>query len=636
MSRWLLLVDLQNDFLAAPGLDPPAGELVRRAATLLEGCRQAGIGVLHARTTIAADGEGAMPHWRAGDRRDCTAGTPGHAFPAALEPDEAEPIFDKTFFSAFSNPALVAALRERGADELILAGVHLHGCIRATATDAYALGYGVVIAADATASYDGLHAAISRRWLEARTVRFEGVESLLARVAAPDGVAGPAAALGAVPSRPAPDPLAAATRAAAAGSGWRRTATDHRSELLTRTAALLDERAGPLAALIADEIGKPVHYGLLEARRSAGLFRAAARLAVPGRVETDEATVRRPAVRVAAQITPWNNPLAVPAGKLAPALRLGCAVVWKPSPLAPATAAALLEILGLAGLSEDLVAVVDGGADVAEAVIEAAPVDAVSLTGSSAAGYAAQAICAARRIPLQAELGGNNAAIVWRDADLGAAAAAIAEGGLGCAGQRCTANRRVIVDAACLEPFVDQLDAAVAALELGSPDDPAVRIGPLVTAAARERVAAAVERAGEGAEVRRPGAGRKWAPGLGEANRYLEPALILAPDPDSEIVQRELFGPVIAVQPANGFDEAMRLLNGVSEGLVAALFSNAAALRERFLDEAEAGVLKLNRSTVDAGVESPFGGWGNSGVGPPEHGQGDLELYTRWQAIYAG
>ena len=92
--------------------------------------------------------------------------------------------------------------------------------------------------------------------------------------------------------------------------------------------------------------------------------------------------MRRPAVRAAAQITPWNNPLAVPAGKLAPALRLACAVVWKPSPLAPATAAALLEILGLAGLSEDLVAVVDGGADVAEAVIEAAPVDAVSLTRS--------------------------------------------------------------------------------------------------------------------------------------------------------------------------------------------------------------------------------------------------------------
>lgn len=197
------------------------------------------------------------------------------------------------------------------------------------------------------------------------------------------------------------------------------------------------------------------------------------------------------------------------------------------------------------------------------------------------------------------------------------------------------ANRRVIVDAVCLESFVAELDAAVAALQLGSPDDPTVRIGPLVTAAARERVAAAVERAGEGAEVRRPGAGRERPPGLERTGRYLEPALVLGPDPDSEIVQRELFGPVIVVQPADCFDHAMRLLNGVSEGLVAALFSNADVLRERFLDEAEAGLLKLNRSTVDAGVESPFGGWGNSGVGPPEHGQGDIELYTRWQAIYA-
>lgn len=627
MSRWLLLVDLQNDFLATPGLDPAAGELVRRTATLLEGSRQAGVGVMHARTTIPADGGGGMPHWRASGRRDCVAGTHGHAFASGLEPAAAEPVFDKTFFSAFSNPDLAAALAECGVEELILAGVHLHGCIRATATDAYALGYRVTIAADATGSYDGLHAAISRRWLEARAVSFESVGSLLAEATGTSGTVGPAPGS-------ATDPLATVGRAAAAGRGWRRTPADQRAELLGRVAELLGQRIDPLATLIAAEIGKPIHYGRLEARRSADLFAAAARLPLPPPIEDDEAVARRVPVGVAAQITPWNNPLAVPAGKLAPALRLGCAVAWKPSPLAPEVAAALLEILARAGLPDDVVAIVEGGADVAEALISAPQIGAVSLTGSSAAGYAAQAICAARRIPLQAELGGNNAAIVWRDADLAAAAAAIAEGGLGCAGQRCTANRRVIVDAACFEPFVEQLEAAVAALELGRPDDPAVRIGPLVTAAARARVAAALERAGGAAEIRRPGSKRERP--RDDADRYLEPALVIAPDPNSEIVQRELFGPVIVVQPADGFDEAMRLLNGVGEGLAAALFSSGDARRERFLDEAEAGVLKLNRSTVDAGVESPFGGWGSSGVGPPEHGQSDLELYTRWQAIYPG
>lgn len=626
MNRWLLLVDLQNDFLAAPGLDPPAGELVRRATALLEGCREAGVGVLHARTTVSTGGDDRMPHWRADGRRQCVTGTPGHAFAAGLEPDAGEPVFDKTFFSAFSTPELDAALRERGADELILAGVHLHGCIRATAIDAYSLGYGVAIAADATGSYDGLHAAISRRWLEARSIRFERVEALL----------GPAAALAHRPATGAgaPDPLAVATRAAAAGQRWRRTADGERVRLLTRAAALLDQRADRLAALIAAEVGKPIHYGLLEARRSAALFAAAARLPLPQPAATNEAIVRRVPVGVVAQITPWNNPLAVPAGKLAPALRLGCSVAWKPSPLAPTVAAALLELLEHAGMPDDVVAVIDGGAAAAEALIAAPPVAAVSLTGSSAAGHAAQAICASRRIPIQAELGGNNAAVVWRDADLAAAAAAIAEGGLGCAGQRCTANRRVIVDAACFKSFVEQLEHAVAALELGDPDDPAVRIGPLVTAAARERVAAALERAGAESEVLRPGAGQPWPRDAALADRWLEPALVLVPDPDAEIVQRELFGPVIVVQPANGFDEAMRLLNGVSEGLAAALFSSSEARRKQFLDEAEAGVLKLNRSTVDAGVESPFGGWGSSGVGPPEHGQGDLELYTRWQAIY--
>src|SRR5687767_6393137 len=131
-------------------------------------------------------------------------------------------------------------------------------------------------------------------------------------------------------------------------------------------------------------------------------------------------------------------------------------------------------------------------------------IDAVSLTGSSRAGFAAQAICAAKRIPLQAELGGNNAAIVWNDCDLAAAAAAIAEAGFGAAGQRCTANRRVIVADDRHAEFVGELEAASAALAIGDPADPGVHVGPMVSPAARDRVAGAVARAGAEFEVREP------------------------------------------------------------------------------------------------------------------------------------
>ena len=624
MTRVLLLVDLQNDYLAARGLDPPAGELVRRSAALLEGCRSAGLAVMHSRTTISATGEDRMPHWRSAGRRVCVAGTPGHETPPELRPRD-EPCFDKTFFSAFSNPELGRALEQHSAGELILAGVHLHGCVRATAMDAYERGLRVTIAVDATGGYDGLHAAVSRQWMEDRTIRFATVEQLLAELSAETAPAPAAAAV---------DADAAAARAAVAGRAWSSTAPRARGEIIERAGEQLEARSGEFADRIVAEVGKPLVYARAEVTRGVALLRAAAGLAPPPPVAGPEAEARRLRLGVVAQITPWNNPLAIPLGKLAPAVMLGNSVVWKPSPKATEVAGELHELLLGAGLPEDLVSIVDGGAAEARAACEAPDVAGVSITGSSAAGYAAQAICARRRIPLQAELGGNNAAIVWSDCDLGAAASAIAEAGFGAAGQRCTANRRVIVAERCHAEFLDSLETATSALPLGDPADLATRVGPLVDAEARRRVAAAIDRAGtDGAELVRPV--DSGGPGsLPDRDRFLEPTLVLDPDPRSEIVQAETFGPVIVVQRARDFDHAIALVNGVDQGLVAALFSAAPDLQERFEGEARAGVLKLNRATADVGVEAPFGGWGSSGVGPPEHGASNVDFYTRPQAVY--
>jgi acyl-CoA reductase-like NAD-dependent aldehyde dehydrogenase len=316
-------------------------------------------------------------------------------------------------------------------------------------------------------------------------------------------------------------------------------------------------------------------------------------------------------------------------------LRYGNTVVWKPSPHANGVAESVVALLEEAGCPPGAVSLVEGGAAEAAALMADPGVDAVSLTGSSEAGYAAQAICARRRIPLQAELGGNNAAIVWSDCDLAAAAGAIAEGGFGAAGQRCTANRRVIVDRRCHGEFVAELEAATAALEIGDPTDPAVRIGPLVSEAALDRVQATLERARRACEVREPLADRELIQQLREGGPYAAPVLVLCEDAAAEIVQEETFGPVVVVQPAADFDQALELLNGVRQGLVAALFSSSQELRVRFLDEADAGVLKINRATADVGVEAPFGGRKASGVGPPEHGAENQAFYTRVQAVYS-
>jgi acyl-CoA reductase-like NAD-dependent aldehyde dehydrogenase len=388
-----------------------------------------------------------------------------------------------------------------------------------------------------------------------------------------------------------------------------------------------------MALQIAADVGKPVIQGEGEVRRASTLVRNAASMPSSGTQACGlESGFRRVPLGVVAVVTPWNNPIAIPWGKIGPALALGNAVVWKPAPPATLLALTTLALAKEAGLPDGLLGLVTGDHRSAAALMSDPGVDAVSLSGSSLAGWTAQEICARRRIPLQAELGGNNAAVVWEGADLPRAAALVAHGAFAFAGQRCTANRRVIVAAGLFDAFLEQLAAATAALPWGDPLDPATQVGPLVSGAARDRVAALVARAASaGARVLTPHAAAPAGSGA-----YHPPTIVVEPAHDSEIVQEESFGPVLCVERARDFEEALDLVNGVRQGLVAALFAGPGRWRERFEEAVRAGILKWDSSTADADAFAPFGGWKSSGVGPPEHGPGNLEFYTRYQAIYGG
>jgi len=617
MKPALLLVDLQNDFLNAGGLEPPAGEVVARAATLLRGFRARGVPVFHVCTTVRAGGR-PMPHWERAGVRACVEGTEGHGTPPSVAPVAGERVFHKTFFSAFGVPALEEAVRAAGIDTIVVAGVHLHGCVRATVLDAYQRGFTVVIAGDAVASHEPLHAAATRRWLAARAARFLPVDAILKGLSEGASGAAPAVA-GGVGVAAAHD----------AWPGWRRTPAAERAALLDRFARAIEADAAALVARTAKETGKPVRYGAPEIERAAALVRAAARHAgAVDRAAGHGPRARRRPHGVVALVTPWNSPVAIPLGKIGPALACGNTAVWKPAPAAASIAARLAALFEGTGAPKGTLEIVAGDAEAARSLLEDERVRAISLTGSAAAGAVAQEIAARRHVPLQAELGGNNAAIVWSDADLDRAAALVAEGAFGQAGQRCTANRRVIVDAACAEDFVTRLVNATRLLAVGDPEDPATHVGPLVSVDAAARVGATIERAR--ASSRSVIVPHRTAPPA----PYLPPTIVLCDDPSAEIVQEETFGPVLVVQRAENFGLALRLLNGVRQGLVAALFSASVERRARFLEDAEAGVLKLDAATADAGVEAPFGGWKASGIGPPEHGDGALEFYTRAQALY--
>jgi acyl-CoA reductase-like NAD-dependent aldehyde dehydrogenase len=305
--------------------------------------------------------------------------------------------------------------------------------------------------------------------------------------------------------------------------------------------------------------------------------------------------------------------------------------VWKPAPAAARISVRLLALAGEAGLPAGVVNLVSGGHRAARTLLSEEGIDAISLSGSAAAGWAAQEIAARRRVPFQAELGGNNAAIVAESADVSEAAGAIARGAFSFAGQRCTANRRAVVDDRIHDAFLEAVAAATASLVWGDPLDPVTEVGPVVSRESKERIATAIERArAGGARITAPHASLPHGHAHGA---YAPPAIVDGAPAASEIVQEETFGPVLVVQRARGFENALELAHGVRQGLVSALFSRDASERETFLARARAGLLKINRPTTGTDAFAPFGGWRASGVGPPERGPGDVEFYTRVQTL---
>ncbi len=600
MKRALILVDLQHDFLRAPGLEPAAGAVIAGAQQALAVARARGDLIVHVFTTVSRDDDQRMAHWRVDDRWMCERGTPGHASPIAVAPGDV--VIDKAGFSPFVRPELDAALRRHGIEAVAIAGVHTHACVRQTALEAYQRGFATSLVDGAIGSDDPVHAAITRRYLEQRSIPCAPIDDAFTTL-----------------GTTVPTSLVKAKRS------WAALDPEDRAARLDALADRLDGANAALVEVIVATIGKPITQARGEVSRAAALARAAARqvraqpLTLPAGPRSR--VVYKPLGLVLA-LTPYNNPVAIPVGKLAPALGFGNVVLWKPAPLGHAVAQALYAVIG--DLFGDALALVGGDSRDARTLMADPQVDAVTLSGGTAVGHVAAEICARRRVPLQAELGGNNGAIVWGDADLPVAARAIAEGAFGFAGQRCTANRRVIVDASVHDAFVTELERATKELRIGDPRDPATHIGPMVSSLQAERVRQVIARAD---------LARLTPHDAPPGDAWVAPTIVLAPH-DHEITREETFGPVLVVLRAADWEHALALLDGVPQGLAAALFARSPTLRRDFLERARAGILKLDQTTADADAEAPFGGWKSSGIGPPEHGPGNAAFYLRPQAVY--
>lgn len=641
MRAALVLIDLQRDYLDRPGLVPAEGELLARVAALLEGCRRAGVPVFHAMTLVRLDGANRMPHWQAAGTWACVEGTAGARPPQSVAPLPDEPVFAKDFYSALAAPGIEAGLAARGIDTLVLAGIYTHACIRETAVDAYSRGLRVIIATDAIGSTDAEHARHSLGWLQGRGARGLSTGEILAEVSG--------SAEGGPPrepwrhhdptrwsevlweARPASRREVAEAVERARGAAGRGSAPP--VERVRRLGRWLDELAAAREALVAmlvRDVAKPVGEARSEFDYAVALLRQSVAALAPEEAlpAGTRVRVRHRPVGVVAIVTPWNNPLAIAVGKLAPALGYGNAVVWKPALPGTKIAQAVLETLRAAGL-EETVALLPGDGETGRWLTRQAGIDAVSFTGSLASGRQVRAACADTGKPLQAELGGNNAVIVLADADIHAVATEVAGAAFSFSGQRCTAPRRIIVERCILPAFEAALVRATQGLRIGDPADASTRIGPLISRESQARLSSLLATSSGG----RVACGGTVPEGFAHGC-WFEPTIVIEPDPSSALVREEAFGPVVTLLPAGGTDEALALCNGVDQGLVASLFTNDARAKERFLEVAQAGMLSINRARPAFDAAAPFSGWKRSGHGPPEHGRWDREFYARPQAVY--
>jgi alpha-ketoglutaric semialdehyde dehydrogenase len=438
----------------------------------------------------------------------------------------------------------------------------------------------------------------------------------------------------------AADVAMAVAAAGEASPGWRATPAPKRGEVLYRFGALMAEHKERLARAMTREMGKvlaeargDVQEGIDIAFLMAGEGRRMFGDTVPSELPDKWAMSIRQPLGIAGIVTPWNFPIAIPCWKMMPALVSGNTVVFKPASDAPHCATLLVELMAEAGFPAGVVNLVTGaGAEVGDAVVENPDVAVISFTGSSATGRSIAERAGRRLKRLSLELGGKNAVVVLRDADLDLAVDGILWSAFGTTGQRCTACSRVIADRPIADELVRRLAERATGLRLGSGLDEAVEVGPLVNAAAVEKVERYVEIGrGEGELVC---GGARATGGDLDHGHFFAPTIFAGVAPMARIAQEEIFGPVLSVIPADGYGEAIAAANGTHYGLSASVFTRDVNTAFRAMRDLEAGIVYVNAGTTGAETHLPFGGWKDTGNGHREAGHVALDTFTEWKAVY--
>lgn len=450
--------------------------------------------------------------------------------------------------------------------------------------------------------------------------------------------------VGLAPEASVDDAASAAAAAREAADGWARTAPEERARLLDAVATRLAARGQDYLDLVIAETGATVSVGsALQVPQAIARFRDYARRAVkdlsiplpPSPIGTTPLApgglmggiaLRHP-VGVVACIGSYNFPLVNMAGKVAPALAAGNTVIMKPAPQDPLMLVELARICAEVGFPPGVVNLVTSSeAAPAAALTESPDVDCVSFTGSTAVGTRIYESGARTMKRLLLELGGKGAALVLEDADVGKAVTALASVWGFHSGQICTAPTRAVVHRSLYDELVSRLAATAPHLKVGPPTDPATVVGPVISAAHRDRIEGYVRSgADEGGEVVVGGARPDIDRGF-----YVAPALIANATNQMTAAREEIFGPVIVAIPFDDVDEGIAIANDSPYGLYDYVFSADGARAYEVAKRLQAGHVGIN--TAQRNHEAPFGGWKMSGVGR-DGGDFGLYAYTELQSV---
>ncbi len=433
------------------------------------------------------------------------------------------------------------------------------------------------------------------------------------------------------------DAAVAAARAASHDpAGWSSWSADERAEAIERLATALEARGEETARRVSMQNGMPISLALaVEGVYPAALARYYAGMIRMTPLEEDRQGllggtihVSRKPVGVVAAIVPWNFPQSLAMFKLGPLLAAGCTVVIKPSPETVLDSLLLAEAVAEAALPRGVVNIVPAGREVGAYLVEHPGVDKVAFTGSTAAGRSIARRCGELLRPVTLELGGKSAAIILDDADLSEAAEALFAATLMNNGQTCYLGTRVLAPRARYDEMLAVFSGLANALQVGDSMDPATQIGPLASARQRDRVETYIEKGrAEGARVV-AGGGRPEALDRGW---FVQPTIFADVDNSQTIAREEIFGPVLAIIPYDGVDDAVAIANDSDYGLGGSVWTsdpdNGAVVAARV----QTGSIGVNHYALDPAA--PFGGVKGSGLGR-ELGPEGLAPYLQLQSIF--